>query len=60
MKKIFGKMENRRDEKENEKAHSSYIGKKFVVGRHTVLIEVIHFHVISVKTLPLGEKLDFN
>jgi AP2-associated kinase len=39
MKKIFGKMENRRDEKENEKAHSSYIGKKFNVGRHTVIIE---------------------
>lgn len=40
MKKIFGKIENRRDEKENEKAHSSYIGKKFNVGRHTVIIEV--------------------
>ncbi|XP_023339901.1 AP2-associated protein kinase 1 isoform X2 [Eurytemora carolleeae] len=39
MKKIFGKIENRRDEKENEKAHSSYIGKKFNVGRHTVIIE---------------------
>jgi len=39
MKKIFGKIDNRRDEKENEKAHSSFIGKRFVVGRHTVVIE---------------------
>jgi len=39
MKKIFGKIDNRRDEKENEKAHSSYIGKKFTIGRHTVVIE---------------------
>ena len=40
MKKIFGKIENRRDDKENEKAHSSFIGKKFVVGRFTVIVEV--------------------
>ncbi len=40
MKKIFGKIENKRDEKENEKAHSNFIGKKFNVGRHTVIVEV--------------------
>jgi len=39
MKKIFGKIDNRRDEKENEKAHSSFIGKKFVVGKHPVVVE---------------------
>jgi len=39
MKKIFGKIDNRRDEKENEKAHSSFIGKKFNVGKHPVLVE---------------------
>jgi len=39
MKKIFGKIESRRDEKENEKAHSSYIGRKLAVNRHTVIIE---------------------
>jgi len=40
MKKIFGKMEGRREEKtEGEKAHSSYIGKKLTIGRHTVVIE---------------------
>ena len=42
MKKIFGKIDTRRqgDEKENEKAHSSFIGKKYVVGKHTVIVEV--------------------
>ena len=40
MKKIFGKIDNRRDEKENEKAHSSFIGKKFIVGKHPVVVEV--------------------
>jgi len=39
MKKIFGKIDNRRDEKENEKAHSSFIGKKFIVGKHSVVVE---------------------
>eukprot|EP00092_Neocalanus_flemingeri_P021728 GFUD01023571.1.p1 GENE.GFUD01023571.1~~GFUD01023571.1.p1 ORF type:complete len:636 (+),score=131.91 GFUD01023571.1:37-1944(+) len=39
MKKIFGKIDNRRDEKENEKAHSSFIGKKFIVGKHPVVVE---------------------
>jgi len=39
MKKIFGKIDHRRDEKENEKAHSSFIGKKFVVGKHPVVVE---------------------
>ena len=40
MKKIFGKIDNRRDEKENEKAHSGFIGKKYNVGKHTVVVEV--------------------
>ena len=42
MKKIFGLKpgENRRDDKENEKAHSSFIGKKFNVGKHPVVVEV--------------------
>lgn len=40
MKKIFGKIDSKRDEKENEKPHSQFIGKKFVVGRHTVVVEV--------------------
>ena len=42
MKKIFGKIDTRRqgEEKENEKAHSSFIGKKYVVGKHTVVVEV--------------------
>ena len=40
MKKIFGKIDHRRDDKENEKAHSSFIGKKFVVGKHPVVVEV--------------------
>jgi len=39
MKKIFGKIDTRREEKENEKAHSSFIGKKYVVGKHTVIVE---------------------
>jgi len=39
MKKIFGKIDHRRDDKENEKAHSSFIGKKFVVGKHPVVVE---------------------
>jgi len=40
MKKIFGKIENsRKEEKENEKAHSNFIGRKIVVGKHTVVIE---------------------
>jgi len=41
MKKIFGLKpgENRRDDKENEKAHSSFIGKKFNVGKHPVVVE---------------------
>ena len=57
MKKIFGKIENRRDEKENEKAHSSYIGKKFTVGRNTVIIEVITLTVIIKKLFQLFFKL---
>ena len=42
MKKIFGKIDTRgaREEKENEKAHSSFIGKKYVIGKHTVVVEV--------------------
>ena len=40
IKKIFGKIDHRWDEKENEKAHSSFIGKKFVVGKHPVVVEV--------------------
>ena len=40
MKKIFGKIDTRREEKENEKAHSSFIGKKYNVGKHTVVVEV--------------------
>jgi hypothetical protein len=40
MKKIFGKIDSKRDEKENEKPHSNFIGKKFNVGRHTVIVEV--------------------
>ena len=42
MKKIFGKIDTRgaREEKENEKAHSSFIGKKYVIGKHTVMVEV--------------------
>ena len=40
MKKIFGKIDNRRDEKETEKAHSGFIGKKFVIGKHPVVVEV--------------------
>ena len=40
MKKIFGKIDTRREEKENEKAHSSFIGKKYSVGKHTVVVEV--------------------
>jgi hypothetical protein len=39
MKKLFGKIENKRDE-ESDKPHSSFIGKKFNVGRHTVIVEV--------------------
>jgi len=40
MKKIFGKMESRREEKgEGEKAHSGYIGKKLTIGRQIVVIE---------------------
>jgi len=39
MKKIFGKIDNRRDEKENDKPHSSFIGKKFTVGKHPVVVE---------------------
>jgi len=40
MKKIFGKIESsRKEEKENEKAHSSFIGRKFVVGKHPVVVE---------------------
>jgi hypothetical protein len=41
MKKLFGKIENKRDE-ESDKPHSSFIGKKFNVGRHTVIVEVRH------------------
>ena len=41
MKKIFGKIDtSRRDDKESEKAHSSFIGKKYNVGKHTVVVEV--------------------
>ena len=42
MKKIFGKIDTRgaREEKDNEKAHSSFIGKKYVIGKHTVVVEV--------------------
>ena len=41
MKKIFGlPAHNRKDEKENEKAHSSFIGKKFNIGKHSVVVEV--------------------
>ena len=41
MKKIFGKIDtSRRDDKESEKAHSSFIGKKYSVGKHTVVVEV--------------------
>ena len=40
MKKIFGKIEAKREEEKNEKPHSNFIGKKFNVGRHTVIIEV--------------------
>ena len=42
MKKIFGKIDSRgaREEKDNEKAHSSFIGKKYVIGKHTVVVEV--------------------
>jgi hypothetical protein len=40
IKKIFGKIDSKRDEKENEKPHSNFIGKKFNVGRHTVIVEV--------------------
>ena len=40
MKKIFGKIDNRRDEKETEKPHSGFIGKKFVIGKHSVVVEV--------------------
>jgi len=39
MKKIFGKIDNRRDEKETEKPHSGFIGKKFVIGKHSVVVE---------------------
>jgi len=41
MKKLFGKnTENRRVEEERtEKAHSSFIGKKFTVGKHHVVVE---------------------
>lgn len=41
MKKIFGlPAHSRKDEKENEKAHSSFIGKKFIIGKHSVVVEV--------------------
>ena len=58
MKKIFGKIDTRRqgEEKENEKAHSSFIGKKYVVGKHTVVVEVrsvsksMQYVVFSLKT----------
>ena len=42
MKKIFGKIDTRgaREEKENEKAHSSFIGKKYVIGKPPVVVEV--------------------
>ena len=46
MKKIFGKIDNRRDEKENEKAHSSFIGKKFIVGKHPVVVEVNFWWIV--------------
>lgn len=40
MKKIFGlPAHSRKDEKETEKAHSSFIGKKFLVGKHAVVVE---------------------
>ena len=53
MKKIFGKIDTRgaREEKDNEKAHSSFIGKKYVIGKHTVVVEVrersVHYDSIQ-------------
>ena len=45
MKKIFGlPAHSRKDEKETEKAHSSFIGKKFLVGKHAVVVEVRILH----------------
>ena len=41
MKKIlFGPSHSRKDERETEKAHSSFIGKKFNIGKHSVVVEV--------------------
>ena len=55
MKKIFGKIDTRgaREEKENEKAHSSFIGKKYVIGKHTVVVEVRQL-AVSVRSIVMA------
>jgi len=63
MKKIFGKIDTRgtREEKENEKAHSSFIGKKYVIGKHTVVVEDVlaegGFAIVFLVRSSKGEKL---
>jgi len=61
MKKIFGKIDTRREEKENEKAHSSFIGKKYNVGKHTVVVEDVlaegGFAIVFLVKSNSGQKL---
>lgn len=63
MKKIFGKIDTRgaREEKDNEKAHSSFIGKKYVIGKHTVVVEDVlaegGFAIVFLVRSSKGEKL---